>query len=275
LGQNIIGALVQIAAESLGLRYEDIHVVSGDTDSTLYDIGQHASGGVYQIGNAVINAAKEAKKQLLERAAKRLEVLPDDLEIKEGCIFTRSDAKKEISVGEVAKEAMYNFKGEHLNISGKGSFSPKLNPPPFSVVFTEVEVDIETGEVKVPKILYLADPGKAINPATVEGQLEGAIAQSLGYVLTEDYVINKETGALESDNFNTYKMPSALDMPETEIILYEKPVPSGPFGAKGIAQGAMVAVTPSIVNAIYDAVGVLIRDMPATPEKILEALKRS
>ena len=274
LGQNVIGALVQIAAESLGLKYGDIHVVSGDTDSTLYDIGQHASGGCYQIGNAVIKAAEEAKRQLLERAAKKLEVSPDDLKVEAGRIFAKADPKKEISVGAVAKEAMYNFKGEHLNISGKGSFSPNLNPPPFSVVFSEVEVDTETGEVKVLKILYVADPGKAINPATVEGQLEGAIAQSLGYVLTENYTIDKETGALESDNFNTYKLPMTLDMPETEIVLYEKPVPSGPFGAKGVAQGAMVAVTPSIANAIYDAVGVLITDMPATPEKILEALRK-
>ena len=136
-------------------------------------------------------------------------------------------------------------------------------------------MDAETGEVKVLKILYLADPGKAINPATVEGQLEGAIAQSLGYVLTEDYVINKKTGVLDSDNFNTYKLVTALDMPKTEVILYEKPVPSGPFGAKGIAQAAIIAVTPSIANAIYDAVGVFITDMPATPEKILEALKGS
>jgi xanthine dehydrogenase molybdenum-binding subunit len=274
IGQNVIGAMVQIAAETLGLKYEDIHVVSGDTDSTLHDIGQHASGGCYQIGHAVINAAEEAKRQLLDRAAKRLEVLPDDLEVKERRIFTKSDSKREISVREVVKEAMYNFNGEHLNISGKGSFSPKLNPPPFSVVFTEVEVDTETGEVKVLKILYLADPGKAINPATVEGQLEGAIAQSLGYVLSEDYAINKETGALESNNFNTYKLYAALDMPETDVVLYEKPVPSGPFGAKGIAQGAMVAVTPSIANAIYDAVGVLITDMPATPEKILDGVKK-
>jgi xanthine dehydrogenase molybdenum-binding subunit len=274
LGQNVIGALVQIAAESLGLRYEDIHVVSGDTDSTLYDIGQHASGGCYQIGNAVINAVEEAKRQLLERAAKKLEVSPNDLNVEGGRIFAKADPKKEISVGAVVKEAMYNFKGEHLNISGKGSFSPNLNPPPFSVVFTEVEVDTETGEAKVIKILYLADPGKAINPSTVEGQLEGAIGQSLGYVLAENYTINKETGALESNNFDTYKLPMTLDMPETEVILYEKPVPSGPFGAKGVAQGAMVAVTPSIANAIYDAVGVSVTDMPATPEKILEALKK-
>ncbi|MFC1867119.1 xanthine dehydrogenase family protein molybdopterin-binding subunit [Thermodesulfobacteriota bacterium] len=274
IGQNIIGAMAQIAAETLGLNYEDVHVVTGETDSTMYDIGQHASGGCYQIGNAVIGAAEAARKQLLERAAKKLEVAPEDLEVREKRIFVRSDPDKEMSVGEVAREAMYNFEGEHLNISGKGSFSPTQNPPPFSVVFTEVEVDAETGEVAVLKILYYADPGRAINPTVVEGQLEGAVAQSLGYVLTEDYVSNKETGALESDNFNTYKVPSALDMPEIEVVLYEEPVPSGPFGAKGIAQGAMVAVTPSIANAIYDAVGVLITDMPATPEKILAALKK-
>jgi len=273
LGQNIIGAMAQIAAETLGLNYEDIHVVTGDTDSTLYDIGQHASGGCYQIGNAVINAAKEAKKQLLERAAKKLETGPEDLDVREGLIYVTSDPEKTISAAEVSREAMYNFEGEHLNISGQGSFSPVQNPPPFSVVFTEVEVDTETGEVNVLKILYVADPGRAINPATVEGQLEGAIAQSLGYVLTEEYVSNRETGALESDNLNTYKVPSTLDMPETEVVLYEEPVPSGPFGAKGIAQGAMIAVTPSIANAIYDAVGVFIRDMPATAEKIIEGLK--
>jgi len=170
---------------------------------------------------------------------------------------------------------MYNFDGEHLNVSGQGTFSPELNPPPFYAVFTEVEVDRETGVVDVQKIVYVADPGRAINPTTVEGQLEGAIAQSLGYVLTEHYISNSETGALESDNFNTYKVFSAQDMPEIEVVLYEEPVPSGPFGAKGIAQGAMVAVTPSIANAIYDAIGVLITDMPATPEKILEALKKT
>lgn len=275
IGQNIIGAVAQIAAETLGLGYEDIHVVAGDTDSTMYDTGQHASGGCYQIGNAVIRAAEEAKAQLLDRAAKKLGLAAGQLEVRDRRISSKSEPRKDLSVAEVVRDAMYNFEGEHLHISGKGSFSPVQNPPPLSVVFTEVEVDTETGEVKVLKILYVADPGRAINPATVEGQLQGAIAQSLGYVLTEEHAVNKETGVLESDNFNTYKVPSALDMPDTEVILYEEPVPSGPFGAKGIAQGAMIAVTPSIANAIYNAAGAFITDMPATPEKILAALKKA
>ena len=213
-------------------------------------------------------------RRTIERAARELEVLPDDLEIGAGRIFSISDRRKEISVGAIVKEAMYNFEGAHLHITGQGSFSPKLNPPPFSAVFSEVEVDTETGEVNVLKILYVADPGRAINPTTVEGQLESGIALSLGYVLTEDHVFNKETGALESDNLDTYKLPSAQDMPETEVVLYEEPVPSGPYGAKGIGQGVMIPITPSIINAIYDAVGVSITDMPATPEKILTALRK-
>ena len=274
MGQNLIGTMAQIAAEVMGIRYEDIHIVTGDTDSTMFDIGQAASGGCYQMGHAVIRAAEGAKNQLLERAAKKLGVAADELKAKDRRIYLKSNPQKGISVEEVTKQAIYNFDGEHLNISGKGSFSPTQNPPPLAAVFAEVEVDIETGEVKILKILYVADSGKAINPATVEGQVEGGIAQSVGYSLTENYFINKETGVLESDNFTTYKIPSVLDMPETEVILYEEPVPSGPFGAKGAGHGTMVAVTPAIANAIYDAVGVFITDMPATPEKILEALKR-
>jgi len=273
VGQNLIGTMAQIAAEVLGVAYEDIHVVTGDTDSTMFDTGQHASGSCYQMGHAVMRAAEEAKKQLLERAAKKLEVAADELEVKDRQIYVKSDPQKGMSVGEITKEAIYNFEGEHLNISGKGSFSPTQNPPPFAAVFAEVEVDTKTGEVKVLKILYVNDSGRAINPTTLEGQLEGGIAQSVGYCLTEDYFINRETGVLESDNFATYKIPSTLDMPETEVILYEEPVPSGPFGAKGVGQSTMIAVTPAIANAIYDAVGVFITDMPATPEKILEALK--
>jgi xanthine dehydrogenase molybdenum-binding subunit len=275
MGQNLLGTMAQMAAEVLGVHYEDIHVVTGETDSTMFDIGEAASGGCYQIGHAVIRAAEEAKKELLGLAAKKLGVAVDELIIQNRQIYVKSDPRKRISVGEVSKQAIYNFEGEHLHISGKGSFSPTQNPPPFAAVFAEVEVDTETGEVKILKILYVADCGRAINPTTVEGQVQGGIAQSVGYSLTENYFINKQTGVLESDNFNSYKIPSALDMPETEVILYEEPVPSGPFGAKGVGHGTMNAVTPAIANAIYNAVGVFITDMPATPEKILKALGRS
>jgi xanthine dehydrogenase molybdenum-binding subunit len=273
MGQNLSGTCAQIAAEVLGIRYEDIHIVNGDTDSTMFDTGIGASAGLYQVGHAVMNAAAEARRQLLDRAGKRLGVAAGELEVKDRRIYVKSDPQRGMSVADVTKQATYNFEGEHLNISGKGSFSPTKNPPPFAAVFAEVEVDIETAEVKILKILYVNDSGKVVNPATVEGQVEGGIAQSVGYCLTEDCVINKETGVLESDNFTTYKIPSTLDIPEMEVILYEEPVPSGPFGAKGVGHGTTIAVNPAIANAIYDAIGVFITDMPATSERIWKALK--
>ena len=139
----------------------------------------------------------------------------------------------------------------------------------------EAEVDTETGEIKVLKIVVAHDIGRAINPVTVEGQLEGAVVQGMGYDLIEDYVINMETGVLESDDFVTYKIPSTLDVPEIEPILIELPVTSGPFGAKSVGESGSVATTPAIANAIYDAVEVRMKDLPITPEKILRALQEN
>jgi len=273
MGQNILGTLAQIAAEELGVLYEDIHIISGDTDVTMFDAGQHASRSLYCIGNAVQRAAAEVKRQLLERAAKILGVSANELETESRRIYVKTVPENGISISEVARDAIYNFKEACVNISGKCSWEPKGDPFPFQAVFAEVEVDTETGEVKVIKIITTHDIGRAINPATVEGQLEGGIIQGMGYGLTEDFVINKDTGAVESDNFTTYKIPSTLDIPEIEVILVEQPVPSGPFGAKSVGESGMVAIAPAIANAIYDAVGVRVKELPMTPEKILKALK--
>jgi len=274
MGQNLLGTMAQMAAEVLGLNYEDVHMVSGDTDSTMFDTGQHASGGCYQLGHAVIQAAEEARGQLFERAARKLGVGAAELSVKNRTVYVTSDPEKSIPIADVAKGATYNFEGEHLDISGKGSFSPTHNPPPFAAAFADVEVDVETGEVKIKKIVYVFDCGKAINPTTVEGQLQGGVVQAIGYALTEDYVVDTESGTLQSDNFNTYKLPSALDMPEIEVVIYEEAAPSGPFGARGVGHGTMIAVTPAILNAIYDATGIIVTEAPATPERILAALKK-
>jgi len=273
LGQNIHGAISQIAAEVLGVRYEDIIIHSGDTDTTLFDQGMHASGGLYQIGNAVVKGATELRRQLVERAAKMMEAPADDLEVKEGRVYVKGSPASAISVSDITKEAIYNFEQDHDNMAAKGSFSPDDNPPPVGAAFADVEVDTETGEVKVLKLVTVCDMGRAINPLTVDGQLEGGVAQGLGYALTEDFFINPQTGVLEADNYNTYKIPSVLDMPEIEVVRYEEPVSSGPFGAKGVGEAAMVPIAPAVANAVYDAVGVRITDLPITPEKVLEGLK--
>jgi len=273
-GTNIWGALSQIAAEELGVFAEDIHIVTGDTDITMFDLGSHASRSTYVTGNAVLMATRQAKNQLLERASKRLEVSPAELETKDRKVYMRENPQKSISIAEIARDAIYGLDGECLNISGKCSWEPKSSPSPTAAFFAEVEVDTETGEVKVLKFITAIDSGRVINPTTVEGQAEGAIAQGIGFALTEDYVIHQGTGAVETNNFDSYKIPSIADMPETEIILVEEPDPTGPFGAKGTGELSLAGVAPAIANAIYDAVGVRIKEMPITPDKILEALER-
>jgi len=273
VGQHIWGALSQIAAEELGLHADDIHIVTGNTDITLFEYGSDASRSTYAVGNAVLTAAHQAKRQILERAADTLGVAADELEIKDREVYLMTDPRKRISVADVCYDAIYNFKGECLNISGKYSWEGRYSSPPTGAFFAEVEVNIETGRVKVIKFVTAIDCGKAINPMSVEGQLEGSMQQGIGYGLTEDYIINKDSGAVVSDNYDSYKMPGILDMPQSEIVIIDEPDPKGPFGAKGVGEPGMVGVAPAIANAIYDAIGVRIKDLPITPEKILKALK--
>ncbi len=273
IGQGTWGVLAQIAAEELGIRAEDIHIVTGDTDVTLFDMGTYACRSTYATGNAVLRAAREAKGQLIERAAKTLGVPANKLEVRDRQIYIRTTPEKRISVAEVARDAIYNFQGECSNILGKYSFEATGVSPSFQAGFVEVEVDTETGEIKVLKILIVHDIGKAINPMSVEGQLEGAIAQGIGYSLIEDFVISKNSGVVESDNFITYKIPSPPDLPEIEVILVEEGDPLGPFGAKSVAEPGLITIAPAIANAIYDAVGVRMTELPITPEKLLKALR--
>jgi len=272
-GTGSPGALAQIAAEVLGLPIEDIHVIYGDTDVTMFDVGSIASRTVYITGNAVLRAAQDARAQLLERAAKLLGVSPDELEIKERQIYLKATPEKRISIAEVAQNAIYNLKHDPLGIYGKGTFEPTTTSPPTQAIFAEVEVDTENGKVDVLKVLIVNDSGTAINPITMEGQIHGGFSQGFGYVLIEWPNINTDTGEVTTNNFETYKIPTTLDMPEMEVILVEKPDPVGPFGAKGVGESAVVAVAPAIANAIYNAIGVQVTELPITPEKILKALQ--
>jgi xanthine dehydrogenase molybdenum-binding subunit len=272
-GTHIWGTLSQIAAEELGINVEDVHIVTGETEKVLWELGSHASRSTYVIGNAVLNAAREAKGQLLEWAAKMLGTSSGELEVKNRRVFLKSAPNKSLFVSEVVQNAAWDSGGNAVNFAGNCSFRSTSASPPTAAYFAEVEVDTETGEVKILKFILAVDCGTAINPMTVEGQCEGAIQQGLGYALTEDFFYNRKTGVVGSDNFTTYKMFSSVDMPETEVIIINKPDPKGPFGAKGIGEPGLVGVAPAIANAIYNAVGVRIRDLPITPEKVLKALK--
>ncbi|MCL5735091.1 MAG: molybdopterin-dependent oxidoreductase [Actinobacteria bacterium] len=272
MGQGILGALSQIAAEGMGLRYEDVHVITGDTDVTLFDIGSHASRSTYAIGNAVLDAARQVRATVLERAAGILETSPRALDIRGGSVFVKADPTQTVAVAEIARGAIYDYGLEGRHITATGKHQALTHCPNFQAGFSEIEVDTETGVIKVLKYVVAHDIGRAINPLTVESCLQGGAYQGLGYALTEDLIIDEHTGKVLTDSFATYKMLSALDMPEVEVILVEEPDPSGPYGAKGVGETGITNVAPSIANALYDACRIRIHSLPMTPEKVLAAL---
>jgi xanthine dehydrogenase molybdenum-binding subunit len=272
-GTGMWGAVAQIAAEELGIRIEDVHVVYGDTDTTLFDIGSVASGKPYIFGNAVKQAAREVREQLFEQAAKMLETSPGDLDIKDRRIYVKTDPERGISVAKVAHDSIYNLKMEGVDIAGKGSYQATAASIPGQAVFAEVEVDIETGKIDLLRLVIGNDSGIMINPMTVEGQIEGGAAFGIGYCLYEHPVLDQETGNLLTDSFESYKIPSTLDIPPIDIIAVEEPDPVGPFGNKGVGESASVAIAPAIANAVYNAVGIRVNELPLTPDKILMALE--
>lgn len=272
LGTGSSTTLAQIAAEELGLSLDDVNIISGDTDATPIDRGAFASGTLYVSGGAVRAAAADAKQQLLLYVAKKLNMKPEDFELKMGRIHMKRTPGKSLAISEVTREAS-EARGGATAFLGRASFENPAAAHCFGAQFAEVEVDTETGQVEVLKMVAIHDIGKAINPIVVEGQIEGALQQGIGYALTENPIIDKETGEMQNANFANYMVLTALDMPKIQIGLSEPIDPTGPFGAKGIGEPSTLGVAPAIANAIYNAIGVRFTEIPITPEKVLKALK--
>jgi len=281
VGQGSTTVLAQIAAEELGILYENLTMITSDTERTPFDLGSVASRVTYIVGNAVKQAAAEAKQILLEAAEDMLEVGVEDLEAGDGLITVKGFPERNVTMAQAAQHATM---GKGRPPMGSGSYNPEttfLDPETgqgkpyeeyvYATQIAEVEVDTETGEVKVLRLVAAHDCGKAINPMLMEGQLEGGVAMGLGYGLLEE-MVSKE-GEVQNPQFTDYILPTALDVPDIDLAIVEDPAPKGPFGAKGISEAALLPTAPAIINAIYDAVGVRIRDLPATPVKILAALK--
>lgn len=272
LGQGSDTVMAQIAAETIGLRIEDIVVMASDTDITPFDMGAYASRQTYISGNAVKMAAEDAKAQLLKYASMMLSEKEAALDITDRWVFVKDNPQKKLSVADVTYEAQYG--SERSQILGRATAKALNNPPPFSATFTEVEVDTGTGAVKVSRVISAHDVGRAINPKLIEGQIEGGIAQGIGYALMEEIHYDPKTGATLNPDFFDYRIPCSKDMPVIETILIETLDPTGPFGAKGVGECSLISVAPSIANAVHNAVGVRIKSLPITPEKILEAIRQ-
>jgi xanthine dehydrogenase molybdenum-binding subunit len=271
IGQGLTTICAQIAAEVIGCAPEDVNVISGDSDACPYDIGTHSSRQAFITGNAVRLAADEARKQLVAVAADMLEAAADDVEIRDRKVFVRGTPARSLALRDVSMEAIH--RNDNVQVMGRGSFAPDTNCPPFMAQFAEVEVDTDTGAVEIVQVVGAHDAGRAINPQIVEGQIEGGIAQGIGYALMEELVL--EDGVPVNPHFVDYKLPCATDVGTITSIIVDGFEPAGPFGAKGVGEPALVATAPAIANAIRDATGVTLNELPMTAERVFRALRRT
>lgn len=268
-GGNRTGYAAMVA-EELGLRYEDVILIDGDTDTTLFDVPTHASRGNYGTGLAVLAAARKLKKQLLDWGSKLLDKSVENLVIEQGKIYVTGSGDTFITIKEVVGQAQVLGWGTAI---AEASVRPEACPPHFTACFVEVLVDIQTGVVKVINTVNGADVGTVINRNNVEGQIAGGMHMGLGYALLEHTQFDFKDGRLMNPGLLDYKMLTFADMPPVQTIIADTFEPTGPFGSKGVGEGVTNPVAPAVANAIYNAVGVRLTDLPMSPERLLNALK--
>ena len=285
IGVGYDTAMAQIGAEALGVPYERVTVHSGDTDLAAYDLGLYASRGTITSATAVKMAAEKIKQQVLQSAAEYLSVPEQDLRIEDNRVVAVNNPSISMPLPEIAHH-IYETKGNALlatavydpntHLADESGFHKAPGGAiayPVCAVALDVNVDEETGEFKISKLAAAVDCGKVINPTLAEGQVEGDVFHGLGMATVEPGLRYDESGNPYYQHLVDYKLLTAADMPPIDSILVETNDPIGPFGIKGITQVVTSTVGASLANAIYDAVGVRIKQLPITPEKILEALK--
>jgi CO/xanthine dehydrogenase Mo-binding subunit len=281
VGQGVLTTITQIAAEVLKVKPEIIRIIPGDTHLTKSSGSTSATRQTFFTGNAVKEASEGLLSNIYHYASLNFSTNHVDLGIEDGYIFRKDNPDNKLSYWELAKKVAE--KGETLK--AEASFFPHTDKPDpktgqgeklyvaytFVTQVVDVEVDIDTGIIEVLNVYTSADIGKAINPQNVEGQIEGGTVQGIGMALMEEQVIKE--GITLNPDLTGYLIPTSMDTPHFVTRLVENEDCEGPFGSKGIGEPATIATAPAIANAVYDAIGVRIFDLPITPEKILKALK--
>ena len=261
-------ALAQIVAEILTLSYDEVAITRGDTDSAPYATGSGGSVVTFTMGNTAKLAAEDTRRRLLELAAERLNTDVESLELKDGKVSTiEADPPKSIGFGELAAYSLSTTGGP---IVGKGSFARKPSTPALAAQIAKVEIDPETGRIKVLKMAASQDVGFAINPMAVEGQIEGGAVQGYAWATMEEMQYNEEGNV--NPGFVDYRVPTTADLPTVESVIVEVEAPDGPFGAKGVGEPPITPTLATMANAVADAVGVRITELPMKPEKVVDAL---
>ena len=285
IGQGSKTVHTQIVAETLGVPYDWVTMDNTNTDSSAVCTGTFASRGTFIGGNAVRLAAERVRERILDIASKELEIDPADLEIADGEVVAKGAPQRKIGVADVAGAATYNY-GELISGSstalkpfadvddatGQVEIEPH-SALSYAACVADVEVDDETGEVVVERMIQVYDVGRAINPMLVEGQIEGGAMMGLGLGLLENCYPYYPSVEHRGEQFGSYLAPAMEDFPEIENVILENPSVDGPFGAKAIGEMANNAQPPAIADAIHDAVGIWVTEMPARPDRVLAAIR--
>jgi 4-hydroxybenzoyl-CoA reductase alpha subunit len=288
IGQGSDDVLAAIVAEVLGIDTADIRVFTGDTGLTPIDLGSYSSRVTVMMGNAAMQAAGRVRERIVQAAAEQLDTLPERVVLAQGRVYAAENPGTTMSFIEAVAAAEAKFG----TLGAVGSYSPPkapgrykgagVGPSPaysFTACVVETEVDPATGWITIPKIWVAHDIGRAINPVHVHGQVIGGVYMGLGEALMEEQAFRRLPPKLSSalvhriPSMLEYKSPTSLDMPEVEVALIEAPDPNCPYGAKEAGQGPLLPVMPAVANAVYDAVGVRIDELPITPDKVLAALE--
>jgi len=284
LGQGLKTVIAQIGAEALGVPFENVMIDTADTDTGPHCMGTFASRATHRVGNAVIQAAQEARKVLLEVAADELEANPDDLDTDgAGKIFVKGSPDRAVGVIDTALAAHFKYgrtiSGRGIYIKPKSDVDPetgKMDPDSteaHACTIAEVEVDTETGEVTVLSLKSAYDVGRQVNPALVEGQIRGGSLMGMAHALYETtHPYYPEIDHMPG-SFSEYVLPGPMELPTIESIVLEYPSVNGPYGVKGVGEMTANPPIPAIVNAINNALGIELSEIPVTPEKILRALE--
>lgn len=257
-----------LAAEAFGLSPDQVRVMSDDTDSAPYAGAAGGSKITYTVGPAIIQAAREAREQTIAITAEELEVAPEDLEIVDGTIRVRGAPDRAITLADVADRTM-QFGGRHAPVFGRGRHADTTTSPAFCAQLADVAVDVETGAVSVERLVVVQDVGRALNPAAVAGQMIGGATQGLGWALHEQLRYD-ENGQLLTGSWMDYTVPhSTHSASQIETVIVEVPAEHGPFGARGVGEPPVIATAAAVGNAIADATGVRLRELPMTTERII------
>jgi CO/xanthine dehydrogenase Mo-binding subunit len=280
IGQGSDSVLAYVVAEELGILPEDVRVVTADTDLTPVDLGSYSSRVTLMTGNAAIQAARRVREPIFAAAARKLDVPVGRLRAAGRRVWDAADPARCLSFAEAAVLA----ESEFGTLGAVGSYRPPrsvakwkgagVGPTPtysYSAAAVELSADAETGILRVDKVWIAHDVGKSINPLLVIGQVEGSVYMGLGEALMEEQAFRK--GRHKIPSLLDYKSPTTLEMPAVESILVETLDPEGPYGAKECGQGPLLPVIPAVANALHDALGIRVDEVPITPERVLGALE--